>query len=136
MADMFSRNPSSMKGPEDVPRHHQLKARVQTRSTRTREDAPLDRLAKEASGEESYMRILKALKEGWKVDKLPFVHPARELASQWANISVETFSEAELAVIEGTKILIPVAAQKRLIDEINATCMSGEQMWCTVKGIW
>ena len=94
------------------------------------------KLAKEASEEEDYKRVLEALKEGWKVDKLPSAHPARELASQWANISVETFSEGGLAVIEGTKILIPATARKRLIEELHQTCMSGKQMWPTVKGCW
>ena len=136
VADLLSRHPSGTAGPDNVPRHFHLTAKVQTRCNTRDTDASLTRLAKEAEEDPDYMTMIKAIKDGSKIESLPSTHPAREMASKWPHVAIESVGDKELIVCEGSQILIPKPARQRLLADLHSTHLSGEAMWRTIKSTW
>ena len=70
------------------------------------------------------------------MEELEATHPARKIASVWNELSVEETDKGELAVLEGTRLLVPRAARKELIKEAHSTHMGVDAMMRTVKTSW
>ena len=90
IADLLSRNPSEEDKAEEVPRHAHLRARIKCCRGLVRKDVALNNLAEIARRDEDYKAIIKAVKEGERIDKMSNEHPGkRELGTVWSQVSVE-----------------------------------------------
>ena len=83
-----------------------------------KKDPSLTELAETGSNDQEYQRILIALKERKKMEELETIHPAREVASIWNELSVEQTDRGELAVLDVTRLRVPREASKDLSFEL------------------
>ena len=69
--------------------------------------------------DDSYQRVLETLKAGLKShevkDQLGKNHPARRFMHVWSRLGVLPDEEGTLITLDNTRLMIPEAAQKRLI---------------------
>ena len=75
VADFLSRNPSEGEKAEEVPKHAHLGAKIKCCRGLVRKDEALNNLAEIAGRDESFKKIIKAVKDKELVDKMDSDHP-------------------------------------------------------------
>ena len=71
-----------------------------------------------AKQDPSYKKVKEAIRSNMKPKKIPKHHPAREYSKKWRDLSVHS---SGLVVLELTRIVIPKACRKDVLEKFHAS---------------
>ena len=85
-------------------------------------DPMLEELFSTARNDQAYQKVLGEVRKGLTKDALKLLHPehpARALSQQWDEIGVMERKEEGLLVYQGSRIVVPSAARKKIKEFLH-----------------
>ena len=98
------------------------------------EDASLWKVPEATSSCPNTLRIIKAIRTGEDIKKLPANHPGKALGEVWNELSVESTSKGDVVVAD-QKLFIPKGIRHKLLKDLHSTHTCSDKIWRTVRGI-
>ena len=84
-----------------------------------RSDPALTQMFRDGETDDNYNAMVDALRAGKKLKELPAVHPAREYAKWWDDMSLLDEAELTLAVYDDTRLVVPAASRQRIREALH-----------------
>merc|ERR1711891_83116 len=88
------------------------------------------------TGSEEYRAIVEFIRSGEEVKNASVNHPVRAMASMQQVMGVEETAKGPVVMVEGTRIMIPRGARKRLLALLHETHLSEGAMIATARQVW
>ena len=81
--------------------------------------------------QEEYIQLIKATLQRKEFGKLPLTHPARDYKSITDRISISTTSTTDMAMLDSTRIIVPLNAVGNIMKELHRANSGIEKMYKT-----